>query len=61
MVFLRKQGVKLFIYIDDLLITNAEKAGAISNTKAAIHLFEFFGFLVKWEKSFVVPTQRIQY
>ena len=33
--FLRKRGIRLVIYLDDLLILNSDKEGAETDTKTA--------------------------
>lgn len=55
--FLRRQGMRLIVYLDDILIMNISK----DSTKADVDkLFEFLqslGFLINWEKSVVEPSQ----
>lgn len=58
---LRKQGMRLVIYLDDKLLLNESKEGIVSNTKTTIEILQLLGFLINWEKSVLIPSQRIEY
>lgn len=49
--FLRKQGMRLVIYLDDMLLLNELKEGVNSNTKITLEFLQFLGFIINWEKS----------
>lgn len=59
MAFLRRQGIRLVIYLDDILILNESKSGLEADINTVIDLLQSLGFLINWEKSIVVPTQTI--
>jgi hypothetical protein len=61
MAFLRRQGIRLVIYLDDILILNESKSGLEADINTVIDLLQSLGFLINWEKSIVVPTQTIEY
>jgi hypothetical protein len=59
MAFLRRRGIRLVIYLDDILILNESKEGLLADID--IDLLQSLGFLINWEKSIIVPTQTIEY
>ncbi|KZS19204.1 Uncharacterized protein APZ42_014437, partial [Daphnia magna] len=61
MGFLRKQGMRLIIYLDDILILNRSKEGAAKDFKQVIDLLLQLGFLINWEKTVADPTQKLEY
>ena len=52
--FLRKQGIRLVVYLDDFLIMNESEEGARADFKSALDILEFLGFLINWEKSITI-------
>jgi len=61
MARLRSQGIKLVIYIDDILVIASSKEACEQHTKMLTTLLEQLGFLVSWEKSIVTPTQSVEF
>ena len=59
--FLREQGVRLIIYINDILIMADIKEKAASHLILTLDILEFLGFLINYEKSILEPTQRIEF
>jgi hypothetical protein len=59
--WLRKRGIRLVIYFDDLLFFSSTREGALSDLSVAISLPESFGFIINWAKSVAIPTQIIEY
>ena len=59
--FLRKRGIPLIIYLDDILILNESKIGAEEDFALAVSILERCWFLVNNEKSIGVASQRIEY
>jgi hypothetical protein len=59
--FLRKRGIPLIIYLDDILILNESKIGAEEDFALAASILERCWFLVNNEKSIGVASQRIEY
>ncbi|KZR95900.1 Uncharacterized protein APZ42_010055, partial [Daphnia magna] len=60
-VFLRGRGIRLIIYLDDLLILNQSHDGLLLDQKVVIGLLEFLGFIINYEKSVIVPLQILEY
>lgn len=59
--FLRSQGIRMVIYLDDMLFMNQTEAGLRADMDRAITLLLSLGWLISWEKSHVVPTQVIEF
>ena len=59
--FLRKRGVRLIVYLDDMLIIGASAEEATLFTTMAIELLESLGFTLNQEKSILTPTQTIEF
>ena len=58
---LRRIGVRLIIYLDDILILNQNKEGLIKDRNKLVWLLHHLGWLINWEKSVTVPTQVLDY
>lgn len=61
MAFLRRRGIRLVIYLDDIFILNESKEGLLADIDIVIDLLQSLGFLINWEKSIIVPTQTIEH
>ena len=59
--WLRGQGIRLVIYLDDLLIIASSKETLNRHKQLTIALLESLGFLINYEKSMLIPTQKIQF
>ncbi|KZR96378.1 Uncharacterized protein APZ42_009313, partial [Daphnia magna] len=59
--FLRGRGIRLIIYLDDLLFLNQSHDGLLLDQKVVIGLLEFLGFIINYEKSVIVPLQILEY
>ncbi|KZS06449.1 Uncharacterized protein APZ42_030096 [Daphnia magna] len=59
--FLRERGIRLIIYLDDLLILNQSRDGLLLDLKIVISLLEFLAFIINYEKSFIVPQHILEY
>lgn len=57
--FLKKQGIRLVIYLDDFLIMNELEDGARADLKFTQNLLEALGFLIDWDKSVIIPRQDV--
>jgi hypothetical protein len=53
--FLRERGLRLIIYLDDLLLMNESKSALVSDSQMAVSLFESLGFIINWGKNHVTP------
>ena len=58
---LRRQGLRLVIFLDDILLLNRSEEGARKDLKTALDLLQNLGFIINWEKSVVSPTQIMEY
>lgn len=58
---LRKMGIRLIIYLDDMLIMAASRALAIEHTTIAVNLLSSLGFVLKEGKSVLAPTQELEF
>ena len=58
---LRRAGIRLVIYLDDIIFMNESREGVISDVSTAIDLLTGLGFLVNWEKSVLLPSQSLEY
>ena len=56
---LRSQGVRLIIYLDDILIIASSIETLNRHKTLAISLLESLGFLINYEKSNLIPSQQI--
>ena len=59
--FLRKLGVCLVIYLDDLLIMAPSKEKLKMARDTTMYLFHHLGLTINLKKSFLDPTQRIEF
>ncbi len=60
-VALRRAGIRLVIYLDDIIFMNESREGVISDVSTAIDLPSSLGFLVNWDKSVLLPSQTLEY
>jgi hypothetical protein len=58
---LRRAGIRLIIYLDDLLFMNQSKEGLGLDMATARYLLENLGFVINLEKSCFVPTQTLEF
>jgi Reverse transcriptase (RNA-dependent DNA polymerase) len=58
---LRRTGIRLVIYLDDIIVMNESREGVISDVTAAINLLISLGFLINWEKSVLLPSQSLEF
>jgi hypothetical protein len=59
--YLRRLGIKLVIYLDDLLILGSTSQECAAAVALVISTLESLGFLINFKKSETVPTQCIEY
>ncbi|MFI5421651.1 MAG: reverse transcriptase domain-containing protein, partial [Nitrososphaerales archaeon] len=58
---LRAEGLRLVIYIDDILILGGSIEEIKSHADKALSLLQELGFRIKWEKCQLEPTQRVKF
>jgi len=59
--YLRRMGIRLTIYLDDVLIMNQTREGALRDCKNALEVLQGLGFLINLEKSVTIPTQEMEF
>lgn len=59
--FLRSLGIRLIIYIDDILVIGKSPDEVRDHVEALIALLEGLGFIVNMEKSVTTPSQQIEF
>ena len=59
--YLRERGIRIIIYLHDMLILNASRDGILADLKIIIGLLKSLGFIINFKKSIVVPQQIIEY
>ena len=58
---LRKNGIRMVIYLDDILLMGASKEKTTLAVNAAISLLTGLGFVINEKKSEPIPTQSIEF
>jgi Reverse transcriptase (RNA-dependent DNA polymerase) len=58
---LRKNGIRIVIYLDDMLILGASQDGASLAVNAVISLLTGLGFVINEKKSEPVPAQSVEF
>ena len=59
--YLRERGIRIIIYLDEMLILNTSRDGILADLKIIIVLLKSLGFIINFKKSIVVPQQVIEY
>ena len=58
---LRQRGVRLIIYLDDMLIIAESTSLALHHAASALNLLESLDFVVNYHKSQLIPSQQIEF
>ena len=59
--FLRRMGIRLIIYLDDLLVIGASELECAANVEKTLKVLRDAGFVVNLKKSRLQPSQSFQY
>lgn len=59
--FLRQQGLRLVVYLDDILIIGHSREETQEAVKQVVGLLESLGFVIQEEKSVREPSQSLEY
>ena len=60
-VLLRRLGIRLIIYLDDLIFLNQSRVSLEKYRDSAIWLLQQLGFVINWEKSNLMAQQCVVY
>ena len=60
LALLRKMGIRLLIYIDDIIL-NQSRTALLQDRHTVIFLLQCLGFVINWTKSQLEPTQSLEY
>jgi hypothetical protein len=58
---LRRLGVQMVIYLDDMIFVNSDPQLLNVQTRSAVKLLQALGFVINWEKSQLQPAQTIEF
>ena len=58
---LRKQGIRLIIYLDDILIMAETETLAKQYAQTTCNLLETLGFVINFQKSILVPSKEMEF
>ena len=58
---LRQQNIQIMMYIDDSLLVHSSYDEGLQATRKTLDLMNKLGFYISWDKSCLIPTQRIKY
>ena len=57
----RRLGIRILIYLDDLLLMNQDEQQLIVDTNSVIWILQHLGFVINWKKSIPTPQQQLEY
>ena len=58
---LRRHGIRMVIYLDDILIMNSDRAKLLEELSVTVTFLQRLGFLINVGKSIFTPIQEIEY
>lgn len=58
---LRNKGIKLIVYLDDMLIIGPDPAAVLRDFQIVSSLLESLGFVINWDKSVTSPAQIMEF
>jgi RecG-like helicase len=58
---LRKQGICLIIYLDNILIIAEAETLANQHAQTACNLLEALGFVINYQKSNLIPSKKMEF
>ena len=59
--FLRQMGIRLLIYLDDVILLNQSQIGLEKDKLTVLKLLHGLGFVVNLQKSMLSPAQQVEY
>ena len=58
---LRQQGIRVIIFLDDMLLMAQKREDLLAITQEVITLLHLLGFIINWDKSSLTPSQQIHF
>ena len=58
---LRRLGLRLVIYLDDIIVFNQTQEGILRDRDLTLWLLQHLGFVINWKKSVLHPAQCMEY
>ena len=58
---LRRLGLRLIIYLDDIIVFNQIQEGIVRDRDSTLWLLQHLGFVINWKKSVLHPAQSMEY
>ena len=58
---LRRLGLRLIIYLDDIIVFNQTQEGIVRDRDSTLWLLQHLGFVINWKKSVLHPAQSMEY
>lgn len=59
--YLRRLGLRMVIYLDDILVLNKTREDAVLNGIKVREILESLGFMMNFKKSIFTPVQVIEF
>ena len=59
--YVRRLGLRICIYLDNRLILNSQRDGAMTDVSLMLHLLKNLGFILNMEKSILFPSQEMEF
>ena len=60
-VFLHRLGIRMCRYLDDWLLQSSSRSVVLEALETVIRLCQDLGIVINWEKSNLIPSQRVVY
>ena len=61
MTLLRSWGIRIIVYIDDMLVMARTREEAKQHMEVLVFLLEALGFIINQEKSILIPAQELEF
>ena len=58
---LRRLGLRLIIYLDDIIVFNQTQEGILRDKDSTLWLLQHLGFVINWKKSVLHPARCMEY
>ena len=58
---LRRLGLRLIIYLDNIILFNQTQEGVLRDRDSTLWLLQHLGFVMNWKKSVLIPSHCLEY